>query len=267
MGVIHYITFSNGENRFNQIPYSTAQNILVNSIQSNTHREIVYHTHTLDTLRSKDWFFRLEKLKEFPINLPYYAQRDGYFNAWKPMLVKEVYDLMDNDDILYYTDSSTYYMHPFEYNLDKFFDYVQTMGHVCGAAGNDFKNGDGGYCDKKDVWDYIWDTADYDNLMLKPHILNSWFAFKKNSINKKFIYDWDFYIDDVLNKTPLCSYHHTIDQSIFNILVYKYNMNVFFNNTKHNDNKNHNIIHKELIFEPNSSVDDLKKWFYNTNEL
>jgi hypothetical protein len=262
MGVVHYITFSNGNNRFTGIPYSKGQDVLVNSIQNNTNRKIVYHTHTLNTIRSRKWFNRLEKLKQYVD-----VDRDGYFNAWKPMIVKEIYDIMDDTDIIYYTDSSTYYMQPFEYSLDNFFDYTEKVGNICGSMGIDFKNGEGGYCDEKKVWKYMWSGADYDNLMLKPHILNSWFAFAKNDINSIFINEWDNYIDSILDDMPLCTYHHTVDQSIFNILVYKHNMNVFFNHKKHNDNKDHNVIHKTLASEQLINIEDLKKWFYNPNNF
>jgi hypothetical protein len=41
---------------------------------------------------------------------------------------------------------------------------------------------------------------------------------------------------------PLAVYHHTVDQSIFNILVVKYNFPVFFHpNYSHADNKNKNL--------------------------
>jgi hypothetical protein len=52
---------------------------------------------------------------------------------------------------------------------------------------------------------------------------------------------------DFINKfiNPLVSYHHTADQSIFNILVYKYKFKVFYNeNIRHNQNKDRNVVLK-----------------------
>ena len=78
-------------------------------------------------------------------------------------------------------------------------------------------------------------------------ILNSWFIFRKDELNTKFINDWMYYsmFKNESFKYPLGTYHHTIDQSIFNILVHKYNLPFFYCDTiKHNDNKDRNLVLK-----------------------
>jgi hypothetical protein len=50
----------------------------------------------------KDWF---HYIKDFPL-IEYDWNRDGYYNAWKIFLVKEIYDSIDKDDILYYVDNT-----------------------------------------------------------------------------------------------------------------------------------------------------------------
>lgn len=50
------------------------------------------------------------------------------------------------------------------------------------------------------------------------------------------------YKDESLS-LPLVTYSHTADQSIFNILVHKYNLLVFYNNNiSHEDNKDKNRV-------------------------
>lgn len=85
---------------------------------------------------------------------------------------------------------------------------------------------------------------DYECLR-KLHVLNSWFLFKKCDLNNSFINDWVYftcYTDNEINY-PLVTYHHTVDQSIFNILVVKYKKPVFYHkNIGHNENKNKNRV-------------------------
>ena len=57
---------------------------------------------------------------------------------------------------------------------------------------------------------------------------------------------WSLYKDNEFIN-PLVTYHHTVDQSIFNILVYKYNFKVFYNELiGHNENKDRNIVLKTI---------------------
>jgi hypothetical protein len=69
--------------------------------------------------------------------------------------------------------------------------------------------------------------------------------FSKNDISLKFIQEWVFwciYYDNQL-KRPLVTYHHTADQSIFNILVYKYDLKVFYSpEIDHDINKDRNKV-------------------------
>lgn len=54
------------------------------------------------------------------------------------------------------------------------------------------------------------------------------------------------YKDNELSR-PLITYHHPGDQSIFNILVYKYNFKVFYNELiGHNENKDRNVVLKTI---------------------
>jgi hypothetical protein len=65
---------------------------------------------------------------------------------------------------------------------------------------------------------------------------------------------------ETLNKIPLIVYHHTVDQSLFNILVYKYGFKCFNGNTTHDANKNHNLVHSYLM---NATEYQIQNYFTN----
>ena len=45
-------------------------------------------------------------------------------------------------------------------------------------------------------------------------------------------------------------------------------MKVFFNpNNMHEQNKNHNMVHRQLALEPNDDIENLNKWFRNPHDL
>lgn len=118
-------------------------------------------------------------------------------------------------------------------------------GIIAGSVGYDIKNNSFGCCDNLDVWNKILQNNDNTKLLNNMHVLNSWFILVKNNINSKFIDDWEYWsvYQDGKFERPLVTYHHTADQSIFNILVYKYNFKVFYNkNIGHNTNKDRNIV-------------------------
>ena len=68
------------------------------------------------------------------------------------------------------------------------------------------------------------------------------------------------FVNTELNNLPLIAYHHTVDQSLFNILVYKYGFKCFFNNKTHDENKNHNLVHIELR---NMNKCEIENYFIN----
>lgn len=263
MSNIHYITFSNGNSRVTGLPYSDTQKLLVDSIQSQTHRKVILHTHNLDSLKKQPWFFKIEN---YPTQYPDPWGRDGYYNVWKAFLAFNLMNNIADEDYIYYTDCSAYHREPFQQNIDRLFDYVEYAGNVCGSVGNDVMHNSFGCCDNHNVWKHIYPHST-PSIINKKHILASWFVFKKNEHNLNFLKEWCKYLIDLLDGKPLCTYHHTIEQSILNILAYKYDMKVFYNNTHHDYNKNHNNVHKQLNLEPNKDIENLKKWFYNPNHI
>jgi hypothetical protein len=257
---IHLVTYAEGVNRVTDREYSTTQKLLIESIESNTKYNVIYHTHNLKTIKEKEWF---DKISNFPnINFNKDWDRAGYYNAWKPFLVSEVYELMGDADILYYVDSSGYHQQGFEYNIDSLIEYAYSNKNVCGSFGHDVKNNSYNCCDDVKIWDIIYTNmqTDINEILSKPHILNSWLVFSKNKENSDFINEWVSFVNTQLNDIPLIAYHHTVDQSLFNILVYKYGFKCFFNNKTHDENKNHNLVHMEI---QNMNKHEIQNYFIN----
>ena len=243
MSKIHHITFATGLSRVTNLPYSDTQKMLVDSIQSKTSREVVTYSHDIESLKSQSWFHKIEQLPNVKVDW----SRDGYFCAYKALFANDLLDKIDEGDYIYWTDSSAYFREPFTENLDRFFDYVDYNGHACGSHGNDFQHNSFDCLSNTEVWNLVWDQSKnhLPDLLNHKHILASWYCFKNNEINRQFIREWSNLITDVsINGRPIITMHHTVDQSLFNILIYKYGFRTFFNNTEHDHNKNHNNVHR-----------------------
>ena len=128
-------------------------------------------------------------------------------------------------------------------------------GHVAGGIGTNIWNGlsepDGtrGVCNIIEVWNAILPQGNNHVYMDLYHVCASWFVFKKTELISSFMKDWVYYCMLTTNELPypLITYHHTVDQSIFNILVVKYNMIVFFDeDLNHREVKNRNRVMKSI---------------------
>jgi hypothetical protein len=169
------------------------------------------------------------------------GKRDGYYNSWKAFITKEVYDDMKTGDILYYVDSSQYYITGFNENIDKLCNIADEQLCIAGSVGDDIKNFQW-TCNNIEIWNTIIPNSNNNIHLDKLHVLNSWFLFKKCESNTIFINEWVYFTYYTIDY-PLVTYHHTGDQSIFNILVVKHNLPVFYNKKiLHNENKNKNIV-------------------------
>jgi hypothetical protein len=231
--VIHLVVYSNGE------PYDTTKRHIMKSIHQCTKKKVIIHDYNLKKIKKKPWF---EYIKDLPsIDKP--GRRDGYYNSWKAFIIKEVYDSMKEDDILYYVDSSRHFKEGFTENIDKLCNITNDIKCVAGSIGNDLKNKDEDCCNNVMVWNKIIPKSNKKYLEY-PHVLNTWFLFKKCKSNDDFINDWAYYSCYTDKHTdPLVTYHHTGDQSIFSILVVKYNLPVFYHkDIKCNYNKNKNLV-------------------------
>lgn len=234
---INLVLYSNNE------PFDTSKRLTIETIHNFTKKNIIIHDYNLDRIKKLEWF---KKIKYLP-NIYKDGRRDGYYNSWKAYIVKDVYDNMADGDILYYVDCSQYFITGFTENIDKLCDIVNEKKCIAGSVGYDTKNNSVKCCDNISVWNKIVQNRDNTQFLDKMHVLNSWFLFMKCDSNTAFINDWAYFTGFTDNdfKVPLVTYHHTGDQSIFNILVIKYNLPVFYaQDIDHLSNKDKNLVIK-----------------------
>lgn len=232
---IHIVLYSNNE------PFDTTKRLTIDSVKYHTSHNVIIHDYNLEKISKLEWFSQIEHLPTIYNE----GRRDGYYNCWKSFITRDVYNLMNEGDILYYVDSSQYYKVGFTENIDKLCEFVNERGILAGSVGRDVRNISFGCCNKLSIWDKIIPDVDNSVHLSKMHVLNSWFALKKCAAIKSFVDEWIFYscYKDSILHNPLVTYHHTADQSIFNILVIKYKLPVFYaSHIGHNENKNKNTV-------------------------
>jgi|TARA_Y100000389_G_C17446782_1_gene512113 hypothetical protein len=232
---IHLVLYSNNE------PFDTTKRLTIESINKYTQKQVIIHDYNLEKILKKEWF---QHIKNLP-SIHKIGRRDGYYNSWKAFITKEVYDDMKDGDILYYVDSSQHFRTGFTENIDKLCDIVNEKLCVAGSVADNVRNNSFRCCDDIMVWNKIIPDKDNTEYLSRPHVLNSWFLFKKCDSNNAFINDWAYFsrYTDKDAIYPLVTYHHTGDQSIFNILVIKHNLPIFYNKDVHHDlNKNKNVV-------------------------
>ena len=232
---VHLVLYSNTE------PYDTTKRLTIESINKWTQKKVIIHDYNLEKIKLKTWF---QDINGLPL-IHKAGRRDGYYNSWKAFIIKEVYDEMKDGDILYYVDSSQYFRTGFTENIDKLCDIVNEKFVLAGSIGHDVTNKTFNCCDNIMIWNKIIPDNDNTKYLSKLHVLNSWFLFKKHDSNNAFINDWVYFscYTDKDAVDPLVTYHHTGDQSIFNILVVKHKLPVFYHkDVTHDTNKNKNVV-------------------------
>jgi hypothetical protein len=232
---IHLVIYSNNE------PFDTTKRLTIESIHKYTQKQVFIHDYNLEKIKEKEWF---KYIKDLP-SIHRSGRRDGYYNSWKAFITKDVYDSMKDGDILYYVDSSQYFRTGFTENIDTLCDIANEKLCVAGSVGDTVKNNSFGCCDNLMIWNIIIPGKENNEHISKLHVLNSWFLFKKCDSNNAFINDWVYFshYSDQNAIYPLVTYHHTGDQSIFNILVVKHKLPVFYDkNIGHDNNKNKNLV-------------------------
>lgn len=118
------------------------------------------HSYDLNKIKQSEWY---DNIRELPDIKGGNGRRDGYYNCWKAFIVKEVYEKINDDDILYYVDSSRYYRDGFSENIDKLCDIVVKHGIVAGSIGSDVRNNSFDCCNNLKMWDKILPNNDNKN--------------------------------------------------------------------------------------------------------
>ena len=177
-------------------------------------------------------------------NINKHSIRDRYYWSYKIFCVNEVYEQLEKNDVLFYLDCSQYYKDGFTESIDRLCSIALEKGIIAGSIGNNIKHHEFSLCQKINVWKKVYPECNI-TILEKPHILASWFLLTKNTTNTQFMNDWikwSMYTDEEF-KDPLITEHVTGDQSIFNMLVYKYDLHVFYDkNRGHLINKDKNGI-------------------------
>jgi hypothetical protein len=248
---VHLVLYSTNE------PFDTTKRLTIESIDKYTQKQVIIHDYNLEMIKQKEWY---QYIKDLPqINRE--GRRDGYYCAYKAFCPYEIYNSMNEDDVLYYVDSSQYFRTGFTENIDKLCDIANEKGFIAGSVADDVRNNSYGCCNNINVWNKIIPNNDNTKYLNDRHVLASWFILKKNEINTAFMNEWVFwcvYRDSDL-PYPLITYHHTGDQSIFNILVRKYNLPVFYHkDIGHSDNRNKNRVLNVI----NNSTDTNQYFIY-----
>ena len=118
---INLVLYSQGE------PYYSTKKKLIETINNFTNRNVIIHDYNLDRIKKSSWY---NKIKELPEVKGGVGRRDGYYNCWKSFIVNEVYENMNDSDILYYVDSSKWFRSGFTENVDKLCDIVLKEGMI-----------------------------------------------------------------------------------------------------------------------------------------
>ena len=236
---IHFVTYAEG------LPFTETQLLLNDSISLYTKYQVVKHNYNFEKMKALESFSYMADLPNVPVTEQNNGHSDGYYNAFKPIICLEVYKFMDDNDILYYCDSSKDLQTGFKYSIDRL---AETCFYSCPFIAGSFHGGlinssYEGCCDREDVWKIIMPTVKFSEVISSPHVLASWFMFKKTARNTQFMNEWVYYSFFKHLNRQLITYHHTGDQSIFNILCNKYAMKSFYHpDVTHDENKDCNRV-------------------------
>ena len=150
----------------------------------------------------------------------------GYW-LWKPYIINKTLDLVDDGDIVFYTDSGSNFINPCQSLYDKvLLDKNQIILFELNS------NHTNRNWVKRDCFYYLnLDSEDYAN---KVQILASFVILVKNEFTKKFVAEWlhsceDYrVITDSPNECGLPNYNqfmdHRHDQSVLSLLGRKHNI-------------------------------------------
>lgn len=244
---LHLLLYANG------VKYQNIQDLIIRTFGSVCSIPYQIHSYNKIDIQNKIWFDKIKHLNDY--NIVY--KRD-YFNIWKAFLTLDLYNSIPENDIIYYVDCSIYYDKTgFVEDPVNLVNVCNKIGFIAGAIGYDIPN----FCRKVssdiNLLKIIDENID-ENYLNYNHILNSWYMVKKDSSKNyiDFFNDWVYYslYKNDIYKNELITYHNTVDQCIFNALVYKYNYKIFYNNFPHDCIKKNNIILKIInnYFEINS---------------
>jgi len=154
-------------------------------------------------------------------------KRGGGYWLWKSYFVLKTLNQMEDNDYLIYTDAGTSYVNDVSFLIKTMLkNNIDIMAFSLG------KYIEKNYT-KKDV--FLKLKADYDSIINTPQILGGYVLIKKNAKTIKFVEEWLKFSQDEQLITDIPSIHKNYegfienrhDQSIYSVLIKKYNIPVF----------------------------------------
>lgn len=227
-------------------PYVSTAQKLVASFRDLCRFDHEVHLFDHAAICHRPWFSYLQECLDGTV---IHGRREGFYNAWKGHIVRDVFNSLNDGDMLYYVDSSRYYPIGFYEDLNTLFSiqagtdenlftgsFNRWLTHTSYDIGN-----------KPQLYELMGMADRYAELMEQPALLNSSFLLKKGPKAQAFADEW---ADGC--RYELVSLHHSVDQSVFSALVYKHGMRAFDLNQLevvqlidggHIWGKNHNTVH------------------------
>ena len=132
IGRIHFVTFGEG------LPFTETQALLNDSIGLYTKYEVVKHNYNLEKIKALETFSYMADLPNVPVTEQNNGRRDGYYNAFKPIICLEAYNYMDENDVLYYCDASRYFQSGFKHSINRL---AETCFYSCPFIAGSFHGG------------------------------------------------------------------------------------------------------------------------------
>jgi hypothetical protein len=166
--------------------------------------------------------------------------RGAGFWMWKPYVIRKALDLIEENEILFYSDSGI----DFISNINELLPILDTTAEklLLFELGSDHPNK---RWIKKDC--FVLMNADTEEYANKPQILASYIIMRKNNFTISFIDKWLQYaqdyriITDAPNECGLSNYpefvDHRHDQSILSLLAYQHNIKAIPDISQYGENR------------------------------
>ena len=119
---VHLVIYANNE------PFRTTQRLMMETIHKFTSKNVIIHDYNAEKISKLEWY---ELIKDFHLPPDRMGKRDGSYNAWKAFITRDVYNEMQEGDILYYIDCSQYFVEGFTQNIDNAIeDFNELVWHI-----------------------------------------------------------------------------------------------------------------------------------------
>ena len=213
MNKIYLVTFANGN------LYEESQKNLNNTLSI---AEIDEHIKwNLDKLKSTNFYLENKKLLDIELG-------HGYW-AWKPYIILEQLNKINNQDVLIYMDASRYETDGFKNSCKNVINFMNN-NNIDIIPG--FENNNKNDIMIKNACLKFFNLEKDNNFLNKINIFTSPMFLKKTNFTLKFIKEWmdNCLIENIISYEDL-SYKngkiHIYDQAILNCLLYKYKINSY----------------------------------------